>query len=105
MHPYMRVREKNSTTLPPSGRCHYNMNEHGMSKLTWYVSVTILKGMEVVHEFFHRDLEGLKQASVFKEPVGDLKDRSHIVSQRKSARILNPAHLMWENTATLPRKK
>lgn len=31
-----------------------------MLKLTWYVSVTILKGMEVVHEFFHRDLEGLK---------------------------------------------
>lgn len=33
--------------------------------------------MEVVHEFFHRDLEGLKQASVFKEPVGDLKYKNH----------------------------
>lgn len=43
-----------------------------MLKLTWYVSVTILKGMEVVHEFFHRDLKCLKQASVFKEPVRDL---------------------------------
>lgn len=31
--------------------------------------------MEVVHEFFYRDLEGLKQASVFKEPVGDLKHK------------------------------
>lgn len=46
--------------------------EKNMFKLTWYVSVTILKGMEVVHEFFYRDLKGLKQASVFKEPVGDL---------------------------------
>ena len=42
-------------------------------KLTWYVSVTILEGVEVVHEFFNRNLECLKQASVFKEPVRDLK--------------------------------
>lgn len=35
--------------------------------------------MEVVHEFFHRDLEGLKQASVFKEPVGDLEHKNHKV--------------------------
>jgi len=42
-------------------------------KLTWYVSVTILKGMEVVHEFFYWDLEGCKQAGVFEEPVRDLK--------------------------------
>lgn len=41
--------------------------------LTWNVSVAILKGMKVIHEFFHRDLEGLKQPGVFKEPVGDLK--------------------------------
>lgn len=41
--------------------------------LTWYVSVAILKGMKVIHEFLHRDLEGLKQTGVFKEPVGDLK--------------------------------
>lgn len=46
-----------------------------MFKLTWYVSVTTLKGMEVVHEFFDWDLEGCKQASVFKEPVGDLKPK------------------------------
>lgn len=46
-----------------------------MFKLTWYVSVTILKGVKVVHEFVYRDLEGLKQASVFKEPVGDLKHK------------------------------
>lgn len=38
-------------------------------QLTWYVSVTALQGVEVVHEFFHRDLEGLKQASVFEEAV------------------------------------
>lgn len=41
--------------------------------LTWYVSVAVLKGMKVIHEFLHRDLEGLKQTGVFKEPVGDLK--------------------------------
>lgn len=29
--------------------------------------------MKVVHEFFHRDLEGLEQAGVFKEAVRDLK--------------------------------
>lgn len=52
-----------------------------MFKLTWYVSVTILKGVEVVHEFFYRDLEGLKQASVFKEPVGDLKHKNPIVRE------------------------
>lgn len=51
-----------------------------MFKLTWYVSVTILKGMEVVHEFMYRNLEGCKQASVFKEPVGDLKDKNLIES-------------------------
>lgn len=49
-----------------------------MFELTWYVSVTILKGMEIVHEFVDRDLEGLKQTSVFKEPVGDLKDKKRI---------------------------
>lgn len=41
--------------------------------LTWYVSVAILKGMEVIHEFIHGDLEGLKQTCVIKEPVGHLK--------------------------------
>lgn len=41
--------------------------------LTWNVSVAILKGMKVIHEFFHRDLECLKQTGVFKEPVGDLE--------------------------------
>lgn len=41
--------------------------------LTWYVSVAVLKGMEVVHEFFNRDLEGLKKACVFKKPVRYLK--------------------------------
>lgn len=51
-----------------------------MLKLTWYVSVTILKGMEVVHEFFDGDLEGRKQASVFKESVGDLKPKSNCQS-------------------------
>ena len=45
----------------------------GMSKLTWYVSVTTFKGVEVVHEFFDRDFESFKQAGVFKEPVGDLR--------------------------------
>lgn len=40
-----------------------------MLELTWYVSVTILKGMEVVHEFFYGDLKSLKQASVLKEPI------------------------------------
>lgn len=50
-----------------------------MLELTWYVSVTILKGMEVVHEFFDGDLEGLEQAGVFKEPVGDLKHKNQIV--------------------------
>lgn len=52
-----------------------------MFKLTWYISVTILKGMEVVHEFFYRDLKGLKQASVFKEPVRDLIDRDQSVRE------------------------
>lgn len=42
-------------------------------KLTRDVSVTILKGMEVVHEFLDRDLEGLKQTSVLKKPVRDLR--------------------------------
>lgn len=37
--------------------------------LTRYVSVTALQGMKVVHEFFHRDLEGLEQPGVFKEAV------------------------------------
>lgn len=50
-----------------------------MLELTWYVSVTILKGVEVVHEFFDGDLEGLEQAGVFKEPVGDLKHKNQIV--------------------------
>lgn len=63
-----------------------------MFKLTWYVSVTILKGMEVVHEFFHRDLEGLKQASVFKEPERDLKHKNHM-SLRTSPAIRDRAHL------------
>lgn len=52
-----------------------------MFKLTWYVSVTILKGVEVVHKFFYWDLEGLKQTSVFKEPVGDLKHKNAIVRE------------------------
>lgn len=52
-----------------------------MFKLTWYVSVTILKGVEVVHEFFYRDLESLKQASVFKEPVGDLIHQNQSVKE------------------------
>lgn len=52
-----------------------------MFKLTWYVSVTILKGVKVVHEFVYRDLEGLKQASVFKEPVRDLKHKNQIVTE------------------------
>lgn len=47
-----------------------------MLKLTWYVSVTILEGMEVVHEFFYGDLKGLKQASVLKEPVRYLKHKT-----------------------------
>lgn len=42
-------------------------------KRTWYVSVTTLQGMEVVHELFYGDLEGLKQAGVFKEPVRNLQ--------------------------------
>lgn len=50
-------------------------------QLTWYVSVTILKGMEVVHEFFYRDLKGLKQASVFKQPVRDLIHKDQIVRE------------------------
>lgn len=50
--------------------------------LTWYVSVTVLKGMEVVHEFFDGDLEGLKQACVFKEPVSDLTYRNQIVTEQ-----------------------
>lgn len=54
-----------------------------MLKLTWYVSVTVLKSMEVVHEFFYRDLKGFEQASVFKEPVGDLKHKN--TSVRESA--------------------
>lgn len=49
-----------------------------MLELTWYVSVTILKGMEVVHEFFYRDLKSLKQASVLKEPIRYLKDKIYI---------------------------
>lgn len=52
-----------------------------MMKLTWYVSITILKGVEVVHEFFYRDLKGLKQASVFKQPVGYLRHKKHIVRE------------------------
>lgn len=48
-------------------------------ELTRYVSVTVLKGMEVVHEFFNRDLEGLKQARVFKESVGDLQHNNIIL--------------------------
>lgn len=50
--------------------------------LTWNVSVAILKGMKVIHEFFHRDLEGLKQTGVFKEPVGDLELMKVIVSEQ-----------------------
>lgn len=50
--------------------------------LTWNVSVAILKGMKVIHEFFHRDLEGLKQTGVFKEPVGDLELIKVIVSEQ-----------------------
>lgn len=46
-----------------------------MLELTWYVSVTILKGMEVVHEFFYGDLKSLKQASVLKEPIRYLKGK------------------------------
>lgn len=49
-----------------------------MLELTWYVSVTILKGMEVVHEFFYGDLKSLKQASVLKEPIWYLKDKIYI---------------------------
>lgn len=51
--------------------------------LTWNVSVAILKGMKVIHEFFHRDLEGLKQTGVFKEPVGDLELIKVIVSEQR----------------------
>jgi len=68
-------------TFPSSGWFHCYSCKHDYRKTggnlerTWYVSVTILKGVEVVHEFIDRDLEGLKQTSVFKEPVGDLEDR------------------------------
>lgn len=31
--------------------------------------------MKVVHEFFHRDLEGLEQAGVFEEAVRDLNQK------------------------------
>lgn len=48
-----------------------------MFELTWYVSITVLKGMEVIHKFFNRDLEGLKEAGVFKEPVGDLNTQNY----------------------------
>lgn len=56
-----------------------NTRRREILELTWYVSVTILKGVEVVHEFFDGDLEGLEQAGVFKEPVGDLKDKNQNV--------------------------
>lgn len=49
-------------------RKHYTDKKNPII-LTWYVSVAILKGVEVIHEFFNRDLEGLKQTCVFKEPV------------------------------------
>lgn len=61
--------------------------------LTWYVSVAILKGMEVIHEFIHRDLEGLKQTGVFKKPVSDLKLIKVIVreqGQPQKWRTLSP---------------
>lgn len=60
-----------------------NKENHKISEmeLTWYVSVTILKGMEVVHEFFYGDLKGLKQASVFKEPVRHLVHKDQIVRE------------------------
>lgn len=51
--------------------------------LTWYVSVAVLKGMEVVHEFFDWDLKGLKQASVFKEPVRNLRHRDENVHKHE----------------------
>lgn len=57
-----------------------------MLELTWYVSVTILKGMEVVHEFFYGDLKSLKQACVLKEPIRYLKDN------KKNQTIRPPGH-------------
>lgn len=57
--------------------------------LTRYVSVTALQGMKVVHEFFHRDLEGLEQAGVFKEAVRDLKQKKKKKKNHISATNLN----------------
>lgn len=34
--------------------------------LTWDVPVTVFQGMEVIHEFLHRDVEDFKESSIFK---------------------------------------
>lgn len=34
--------------------------------LTWDVPVTILQGMEVIHELLHWDLKDSKETSIFK---------------------------------------
>lgn len=33
--------------------------------LTWDVPVTVLQGMEVIHEFLHGDVEEFKETGIF----------------------------------------
>lgn len=80
-----------------TGNIKPNKNE----ELTWYVPVTILKGMEVVHEFFYRDLKGLKQASVFKKPVRYLRHKKSIVRICEEETPIHSGWWWWTKQCTL----